>query len=368
MPIDVPTLLVFRHLARKRAAAAQGGRAARQAPLAALRGSPLAVVLSAPLAHPSAYATAKQSPTPHLTTLTVSKPVASDSGVKHPTPAEVAAQTAKASIAQAQAILAGIVSKADAWKKAHPRPSPTAQPATIAAWLKAGGLSPREQFPEWQWTVIRKTATPLGSLLGSLVEPGEAIATVQLGPNDVVVWYEHPAGAWSYTHHWGQDIGQVLASVANAITTAISDAAHAVSTVVSAVTSVVGTVLQYAQIAASLVPGLGQVVNEVVSVAEAAIDAIEGESALAIAFDTAYHAVLASVPGLEALGPFLSPMVDFLKNLINGGMKGLASVAIHSALGDALKQVPDAPSVGAYSPRSIAASLAGWVLSKLGIH
>jgi ABC-type transporter Mla subunit MlaD len=190
---------------------------------------------------------------------------------------------------------------------------------------------------------------------------------VQLGPNDVVTWYEHPAGAWAYYHHWGQDALQVIASLGNTIASAISDAQHALSKVVNDVTSVVGTVLQYAQIAASFIPGIGQVVNEVVSVAEAAIDALSGMSALAIAFDAAYHAVMSSVPGLETLGPFLNPMVDFLKNLINGGMAGAEATAVHAALGAVLQKLPAEPSVGDYSPRSIAASLAGWVLSKLGV-
>lgn len=372
MGFDVPTLLVLRHFQR----AQQRARAVRQAPLAALRSSPVHAVLSQPLPHPAALAPVPHpAAAPHLLTLKVSQPVATDAGVKHPTPLEVAQQMVAKSLAQAQAILSQIESKQAAYLKAHPRPSATAQPSDIAAWLKAGGFSPRAMFPEWKWTVIRKTAQSglgaafglVSALTGQTYEPGEAIAVVQLGPNDVVTWYEHPSGAWSYYHHWGQDIGQVLASMGSTISNAISDAAHAVSSAVSEVTSVVGTVLQYAQIAASLVPGLGQVVNEVVSVAETALDALEGESGLAIAFDSAYHAILAAVPGLEALGPALNPIMGFLKNLINGGMKGAEAAAVHTALGAALKQVPDAPSVGAYSPRSIAASLAGWVLSKLGV-
>lgn len=369
MPFDVPTLLVLRHLQAKQAARA---RATRQAPLAALRGSPVHIALSAPLPHPAALA---PNAPPHIQPIKVSVPVASDAGVKHPTPQEVAQQMVQKSIDEAKALLAQMAAKSAAYLKAHPRPSSTAQPSDIAAWLKAGGFSPRAMFPEWKWTVIRKSPTTglgaifgnLSALTGELLEPGEAIAVVQLGSNDVVTWYDHPTGAWSYYHHWGQDIGQVLASMGSTIAGAISDATKAISSAVSTVTNVVGTVLQYAQIAASLVPGLGQVVNEVVSVAEAALDALSGMSALAIAFDSAYHAILASVPGLEALGPALGPIVDFLKNLIDKGVKGMAVAEVHSALGTALKQVPDAPSVGAYSPRSIAASLAGWVLSKLGV-
>jgi len=377
MPFDVPTLLVLRRFAQRQ----QAARAVRQAPLAALRSSPVHQTLSQPQPHPAALAppghpaSAPIAAAPHLAGIKVSVPVASDAGVKHPTPQEVAQQMVQKSIDEAKAILAQMAAKAAAYLKAHPRPGATAQPSDIAAWLKAGGFSPRAMFPEWQWTVIKKTPTTgLGAIFGNLsaitgevLEPGEAIAVVQLGSNDVVTWYDHPSGAWSYYHHWGQDIGQVLASMGSTIANAISDATKALSSAVSAVTSVVGTVLQYAQIAASLVPGLGQVVNEVVSVAEAALDALSGMSALAIAFDSAYHAILASVPGLEALAPALGPIVDFLKNLISKGVKGMVASEVHSALGAALKQVPDAPSVGAYSPRSIAASLAGWVLSKLGV-
>jgi hypothetical protein len=335
-PID----LLLLHVMQQRRAAKQQApsqRVVRQNALAALHLSPLHVTFRAPLAHPA-------------TLHPVSQPIGTGSGVKHPTPIEVAAQVVKQTTEQARAFLAQLVAKQQAWMIAHPRPDLHAQPADIAAWLKAGGLSPRFAFPEWGWQTIRKTSTPLAQFLGSVLEPGESIATVQLGPNDAVVWYDHPSGAWSYYHHWGQDIGQVLASVASTISDAVAEAGRALDQVV-----------QVVQTAASLIPGVGQVVNGIVTAAEAALDALGGESGLQIALDTAYHAALAAVPGAEALAPILDPVMGILKNIAGGQSITTA------ALGAALQQVPTSPSFGSINPRSVASSLASWLASKIGI-
>jgi hypothetical protein len=340
VPLDLASaFLVHRHLLRR-----QASRAVRAAPLAALRASPLHLTLHAPLQHPATLAP-------------VSQLTAHDVGVRHPTPAEVATQTAKASVTEAERILAGILAKQEAWTIAHPRPDVHAQPSIIAAWLKAGGLSPRAAFPEWGWQVIRKTTLPLGALGiadpfggGQHLEPGEAVAVVQLGPSDGVVWYDHPSGAWSYYHHWGQGFAQVLASIAQTVSDAVSHAAQ-----------LLGEALKAAQTAASLVPGLGQIVNGVVSAAEAALDALGGMSGLQIALDTAYHAALAAVPGAEALAPMLDPLVGTLEKVAGG------QSITRAALGQAVAQVPDTPNVGGLSPRSVASSLAGWLASKVGL-
>ena len=341
--------LLLLHLAKQRAAQerarANDGRSLRASALASMRLAPLHVTLRAPLPHPAAPGL------PHLSLAPVSRVVASDSGVKHPTPAELAAQVVAKTEEQARALLAQIVARQQAYLIAHPRPGVHAQPADVARWLKAGGMSPRAMYPEWGWQTIRKTATPLASIFGSALEPGESIATVQLGPHDVVVWYEHPTGAWSYYHHWGQDIGQVLASIASAIGDAIRDAEN-----------VIGTVLKTVQTIASLIPGVGQVVNGIVTAAEAALDALGGMSGLAIALDTAYHAALAAVPGAEALSPLLDPIMGILKGIANG------QSITKAALGQALQSVPDSPNIGGLSPRSVAGSLASWLASKVGIH
>jgi hypothetical protein len=347
MPMDLGSLLLLHVVQQRRAAKQQASqRVVRQNALAALHLSPVHVTFRAPLAHPA-------------TLRPISVLVAHDTGVRHPTPAEVAQQLVQKSIEQAHEFLAQMVAKQQAWMIAHPRPDVHAQPSDVAAWLKAGGLSPRASFPEWNWQTIRKTSTPglgailgnVSSILGTVLEPGEAIAQVQLGPNDVVVWYEHPSGAWSYYHHWGQDIGQILASVASTISDAVSEAAHALD-----------VVLKTVQTVASLIPGVGQVVNGIVTAAEAALDALGGMSGLQIALDTAYHAALAAVPGAEALAPMLDPIMGILKNVAGG------QSITKAALGQALTSVPDQPNIGGLSPRSVAGSLASWLASKVGIH
>lgn len=376
-PFDFVTPLLAVHLARAhKARATAAAQAPRQQALAALRASPLHQVMSAPLAHPTALAM------PHLVMPPVSKPIASGSGIKHPTTQELALKVTAATPtavkvpAQAQVdalkqLLANMVAAGVVYMHAHPPPAASAQPDVIAAYLKASGLSPRTVYPQWAWHVVQKANLspalfdPLATAAGGPLEVGEAVAVVQLGPSDGVVWVQHTSGAWSYTHHWGQDFGQMLSSVAASVIKAVSQGVSDVQHVVASVSKVVSTVLDYAKIAASVVPGLGQVVNEVVSVAEAALDALGGESALAIALDTVFHAILASAPGLPALGPFVQPVVDVLKQILSGS--SLTAAAVHTAIGDALAQVPDQPSVAGFSPRSLGASLAGWVVSKLGL-
>lgn len=348
MPFDFASLVLVHHLAKRRQAQAQASP--RQAALSALYASPVHATLSAPLSHPTAQAL------PHLalTLRPITAVKATTAGVRHPTPAEQAAQAVGLLKSQVQQVASSLAAKQAAYVAAHPKPAANAQPADIATWLKAGGLSPRAMFPEWQWHVLQKTPVPLGPLsavspLGPL-EVGEAFATVQLGPNDVVLWYEHPSGAWAYYHHWGQDLGSILTSVANTVESVASQAA-----------GVMGQVLQDVQTAASLIPGVGQVVNEVVTAAETALDALGGMKALAIALDTAYHAALAAVPGAEALAPMLDPIMGILKGIANG------QSITKAALGQALQSVPTSPNFGSINPRSVASSLASWLASKVGI-
>jgi len=57
--------------------------------------------------------------------------------------------------------------------------------------------------------------------------------------------------------------------------------------------------------------------------------------------------------------------VDVLKQIVSGSSPTAA--VVHTAIGDALQQVPDEPSVAGFSPRTLAAALAAWVVSKLGL-
>jgi len=343
--------LVFAALAhQRRAAQAVAAKAPAQAALAALAASPAAQFLNAP---PAARAIQQgRQPGPART-------VSQAAGVAHPTPAEVATLASKAHTAAAQASASSALAKSAAWLKAHPKPAANAQPADVAAWLNGCGMSPRAAYPEWGWHVIQKgpPLTPpasfgnIAALIAQAYEPGEAIAAVQLGSNDAVTWYQHPSGAWSYHHVWGEDWTQVLSDVASAVGQAVADAAK-----------VVGQALKAVQTVASFIPGVGTVVNEIVAAAETAIDALSGDNALQLALESAYRAALALVPGAEALQPLLDPVVDTLKT-IAGGKKAI-SKAVLSGL---LSNVPDQPSVGSLSPRSVATSLATWLASKVGL-
>lgn len=292
----------------------------------------------------------------HAQALMTPKPGTVDvgGGVKSPTPSEVAEQM----VQQAKALLAQVIAKQNAWVKAHPRPAANAQPSVIADWFKGAGGSLVHWFPEWNWKTVQKGPPALSGLASSLVpqlasmfEPGESIATVSLGSNDGVTYYVHPNGAWSYHHVWGEDWTQAIADAANAIGHAVSEAEN-----------VVGSVLKDVQTLASFIPGVGQIVNEVVAAAETALDALSGANALQIALDAAYHAALAAVPGAEALATFLDPVVSTLRTLA-GGKKAIGKAVLAAAL----KEVPDSPSIGDLSPRSVASSLASWLASKLGI-
>jgi len=278
------------------------------------------------------------------------KVIARAQGVKHPTPTEALAAKRTA---QAKAMLDIMLAKHSSWLRTHPRPSPTAQPSDIAAWLNAGGGSPRAAFPEWNWQVVHKA--PVVHLLGLQMaipgfEPGEATAAVQLGSHDSVIWYQHPNGAWKYEHRWGEDFGDVL-----------SDIGHVMGQIASVATTVIDDAVKATQVVASFIPGVGQVVNGVIAAAETALDALSGATALQMALDSAYHAALAAVPGAQALSGALDPVIDALRR-IAGGEK-----VSQAALQEILKEVPDAPKVGDLSPRSVAGSLASWLASKVGI-
>lgn len=369
MPLELPLALAMLARSRARIRARARARGAQLAP----QGVPHAAAVVVPrgvapppaiVFRPAAPPAAAHAPTPaplhllpvHAQALMTPKPgtVSIGGGVKSPTPSQIAEQL----VAGEKAILNQVIAQQAAWVKAHPRPSPTAQPADIAAWFKGAGGSLVHWFPEWGWKTIQKGPPALQGLASSLVpslatmfEPGESIATVSLGPHDGVTYYVHPNGAWSYHHVWGEDWTQ-----------AISDAANAIGQAVSDVTQAVGDVLKVVQQVASFIPGVGQIVNEVVAAAETALDALSGANALQIALDAAYHAALAAVPGAEALSGILDPVVSVLRTMA-GGKEKIAKAAISAALSD----VPTSPGFGDINPRSVATSLATWLASKLGL-
>jgi hypothetical protein len=239
----------------------------------------------------------------------------------------------------------------------------------IHDWLNAHHASPFEVFPEWNWHVVKgheakESYLPInlpdpknpGKLISSvLYAPGfpEAIAVIDYHPNsgyDAATWKQHGDGHFEYWHHWGESWVDVL-----------GDALHDVDSVVSEVSNAVNEAIKYIQIAVSIVPILGQAVNEIIAGCEVVIDFVEGKTALQIALDAAYQAALAALPGLEVARIFLDPAEDFLLQIAGGARPGRA--AIHLAVA----KVPDKPNINGTTPQSLVASLLVWLLHKLNV-
>jgi hypothetical protein len=154
------------------------------------------------------------------------------------------------------------------------------------------------------------------------------------------------------------DIGHIASSI-------VSDVGKVASSVAKTVGPWVGDILHGVEAAASVVPGLGTAVSDVVAAAESAYDvaaaALSGNP-LEGAIKSAYNFALASVPGAAALHPILDPVVN---GLIAFTIK---KEPIESAVLDGLlTAVPDAPKLGPISPRSVAASLAHLIVGHLGV-
>jgi hypothetical protein len=154
------------------------------------------------------------------------------------------------------------------------------------------------------------------------------------------------------------DLGHIASGV-------VSDIGKAASAVAHTVGPWVGDILHGVEAAASVVPGLGTAISDVVAAGESAIDTIEAIASgnpLAGAIKTAYNFALGTVPAAAALHPILDPVVDALINLT------VKKEPVESAILDALlNKVPDVPKIGPVSPRSIAASLAHLIVGHLGV-
>lgn len=166
---------------------------------------------------------------------------------------------------------------------------------------------------------------------------------------------------------WGRGyvIGGFFDAIADVATSVVSDVGKVAKAVVSTVGPWVGTVLHGVEAAASLVPGLGTAVSDVVAAAETAYDAAAAAlsgNPLEGAIDAAYNFALASVPGAEALRPALDPAKAALFKLLEKKEPIEAS-----ALDAVLAAVPDSPKIGPLSPRSVVASFGHLIADKLGV-
>jgi len=154
------------------------------------------------------------------------------------------------------------------------------------------------------------------------------------------------------------DLGHIASGI-------VSDVGKAASAVAHTVGPWVGDILHGVEAAASVVPGLGTAISDVVAAGESAIDTIEAIASgnpLAGAIKTAYNFALGTVPAAASLHPVLDPVVNALINLT------VKKEPVESAILDGiLNAVPDSPKIGPVSPRSIAASLAHLIVGHLGV-
>jgi len=154
------------------------------------------------------------------------------------------------------------------------------------------------------------------------------------------------------------DLGHIASSV-------VSDIGHAASAVAHTVGPWVGDILHGVEAAASVVPGLGTAVSDIVAAAESAYDtvaALASGNPLEGAIKSAYNFALASIPGAASLHGVLDPVVSALIALT------VHHEPVESAVLDGiLSAVPDAPKLGPISPRSVAASLAHLIVGHLGV-
>jgi hypothetical protein len=157
-----------------------------------------------------------------------------------------------------------------------------------------------------------------------------------------------------------------------------SDIGHLASGIVHSVSSAAKTVVSIAnkvpwsdlihdvQAAVSAVPGLGTAVSDVVSAAETAYESVaalaKGDP-LEAAVDAAYNFALGTVPGAAALHPILDPVKTTLMDLVH--KKEPLDDALLNGI---LAAIPEQPSFGKISPRSVAASLAHLIVGHLGMR
>jgi hypothetical protein len=149
-------------------------------------------------------------------------------------------------------------------------------------------------------------------------------------------------------------VGGFLSDIGHIAGKIVSDVGKVASAVTKTAGPWVGDVLHGVQAAVSVVPGLGTAVSDVVAAAETAYEsaaALASGNPLAAGLHAAYNFATASVPGASALRPILDPVVNTLINL------AAKKEPIDSAVLDGLlASVPDSPSIGSLSPRSVAAS------------
>ncbi len=289
------------------------------------------------------------------------------------------------------------------------RPNPTTgQPADQAAWLKKYGLNPVTAYPEWKWAVTGG---------GKSYEARTIVVTHN--PDGWCQWYVQPSGAWTYDHHYGTgfDLGHAVAQATSAVASAVGAAAHEAGQVVQviehpftealafALTQMNGAidkleaalpaqcrpflegiktaehflvsveetaldpgridwrqVADYVEAAMSSVPVLGTAVSDIIATGECLYDMLTSGDALEAALRALYDYIIGTFPGVAALETWIRPVFDVLVDIVVKHQKPTKAI-----ITEAVSKAPASPSVGNLSPRSIAASLATFVVGKLGL-
>lgn len=288
---------------------------------------------------------------------------------------------------------------------ASSRPDPGGEPADQTAWLNAHQFSPIDGFPEFGW--------------GTTGNKLEARAFVQRSSSDWVHWYISPEGAWSYDHHYGTglDLAHAAQQAGAAFSSALGAAGHLAAGAVDGITAPLRAALDDAdriadqaidtlaaalppqarpfleavksvkhflvqfeesaidptrvdwrqvahdvEAASSTIPVLGTAAADIIATAEVLYDAVTSTDPLEAALRAAYDYALASVPGAAELRRFIDPVFDVLVRIVVQHQKPTAAV-----IATAVDQAPTDPSIGSLSPRSVAASLASFVVSKTGL-
>jgi hypothetical protein len=172
----------------------------------------------------------------------------------------------------------------------------------------------------------------------------------------------HTSGGVQYLS--GPMVGSIFSDIGDIASSVVSDVGKVASAVAKTVGPWVGTILHGVEAVASLVPGLGTAVSDIVAAAETAYDAaaalIHGNP-LEAGIRAAYNFATATIPGAAAIRFVLDPVVTALIDLT------VKKEPVETAILDGiLNAVPDAPKIGPISPRSIAASLAHLIINHLG--
>jgi hypothetical protein len=112
----------------------------------------------------------------------------------------------------------------------------------------------------------------------------------------------------------------------------------------------------------SNVPILGTAVSDVVATVQVLTEALRYlKNPLQLALHAAYDYLMASVPDLASLRPILDPVVDVIIRVADGEPPTAALID------GVLDQIDTKPSIGGYTPRSIAASLMAVVVQHKGL-